>query len=109
MEKIACRVTWTALILLLAPLVLPGNASAQYREFSGSVAGISEQSMRVDNGKGDELSFVKISNTVVSGKKQQWQQIEKNDWVSVSWMMMDEPRAAHRVVVMSPKKAAGTK
>ena len=104
MGKIACRVAWLALILALVPLVMPGDAWAQYREFSGRVAGIGEKTLRVDNGKGDVLSFAKLPSTSVTGKKQQWKQIQKNDWVSVSWMMMDSPRAAHRVVVMSPKK-----
>jgi hypothetical protein len=62
--------------------------------------------MLVDNRKGDTISFVRSDETVVVGVKKSWQAIEKNDWVSVSWKMMDDPRVAYRVDVMAPKKEA---
>ena len=33
--------------------------------------------------------------------------IKKDDWVSVSWKMVDKPRKAYKVTVMPPKEEAG--
>ena len=32
-----------------------------------------------------------------------WEEIKKNDWVTVSWKMIDKPRKAYKVMVKPPK------
>lgn len=107
MRKVACRIVLIALVALALPLITSGEASAQYREFAGKVDKVSNKKMLVDNRKGDKVSFVKTEATVVEGEKKEWKAIKKNDWVSVSWKMMDKPRIAYKVVVMPPKEEAG--
>jgi hypothetical protein len=105
--KIAIRVALVAGLLLAAPLLAPGEASAQYREFAGKIDKISKKRMLVDNRKGDKVSFNRADATTVEGEKKDWGKIKKDDWVSVSWKMMDKPRIAYKVVVMPPKEEAG--
>ena len=93
-----------ALVLAAVPVILAGPALAQYREFSGKVDKISNNKIFVDNRMGDKVSFVRVDETVVEGEKTEWDKIKKNDWVSVSWKMMDKPRIAYKVVVMPPKE-----
>jgi hypothetical protein len=50
------------------------------------------------------VSFGRSEATTVTGARTSWQAIEKGDWVSVSWKMVDEPRIAYKVVVMPPKQ-----
>ena len=104
MRKVGYRTALIAFLATALPLVMSSDASAQYRAFAGRVEAISKNEILVENRKGDRISFVRIDQTVVVGEKKSWQAIEKNDWVSVSWKMMDAPRAAYRVVVMPPKK-----
>ena len=33
-----------------------------------------------------------------------WEKVKKNDWVAVSWKMIDKPRKAYKVLVMPPKE-----
>lgn len=106
MRMVGCRTVLIALIALAVPLVMSSDASAQYRAFAGTVQRISSKEIRVESRKGDTVSFVRTDATVVVGKKKSWGAIEKNDWVSVSWKMMDDPRVAYRIDVMRPKKEA---
>jgi hypothetical protein len=106
MRKVGCRTVLIAFFAMAVPLAMSSDASAQYRAFAGKVKSISSDEIRVDNRKGDEISFVRTDATVVEGEKTSWRAIEKNDWVSVSWKMMDAPRVAYRIVVMPPKKEA---
>ncbi len=106
MRKVGCRTVLIASFAILVPLVMSSDASAQYRAFAGKVRNISKSEIQVDNRKGDKISFVRTDATVVVGEKKSWRAIEKNDWVSVSWKMMDDPRVAYRIVVMPPKKEA---
>ncbi len=85
-------------------LILSGEASAEFREFSGKVAEISADKMVIDNRRGDRVSFRRSEATTVTGAKKSWQAIERGDWVSVSWKMVDVPRVAYKVVVMPPKQ-----
>ncbi len=101
-----------SLILVLA-LLLPAFgasiASAQsYREFSGKIDKINKKKMIVDNRMGDKVTFERLKSTEVSGQeKAKWKDLKKNDWVTVSWKMMDKPRKAYKVDVLPPKEEAG--
>jgi len=106
MRKVGCRTVLIAFLATAVPLVMSSDVSAQYRAFAGKVQKISKNEIQVDNRKGDKISFVRTDATVVVGEKKSWGAIEKNDWVSVSWKMMDDPRVAYRIDVMPPKKEA---
>ena len=96
-----------ALIGLIAA-TLPLAASAQYREFTGRIDQISKKKMIVDNRMGDKVSFVPGEPSLVSGEgRTAWSKLKRNDWVSVSWKMIDEPRIAYKVKVLQPRKAEG--
>ena len=64
---------------------------------------IDDKKITVDNGKGDKVSFVRIDDTAVSGTRSSWGDIEKKDWVTVSWKIADKPRKAYRIVTAPPK------
>ena len=105
MRKIARRTALVAILALLVPLVLPSVASAQMREFTGKVDKITKAGkLIVDNRKGDKVSFVKIDTTEVTGVKTEWDDIKKDDWVTVSWKMIDKPRKAYKIHVMPPRE-----
>ncbi|MCH8890471.1 MAG: hypothetical protein IH827_05295 [Myxococcales bacterium] len=104
MRKVSGRIAVQALIALALPLILSSDASAEFREFSGKVTEISGNKMVIGNRRGDRVSFRRSDATTVTGVKKSWQAIEKGDWVSVSWKMVDNPRVAHKVVVMPPKQ-----
>lgn len=107
MRKLMTRVALVALIALAVPVAMPGMADAQMREFVGKVDKIDAKKLIVDNRKGDKVSFDKVAETTVEGTKTTWDSIKKNDWVSVSWKMVDKPRKAYKVNVMPPKEEAG--
>ena len=100
-------VLMVALAALLAPLFVPGNASAQMREFTGKVDRISKEEVIVDNRMGDKVKFERLDSTEVAGEKNDWKKVKKNDWVTVSWKMIDKPRKAYKLVVLPPKEEAG--
>ena len=105
MRKMARRTALFAILALVLPLALPSVASAQMREFTGKVDKITKKGkLIVDNRKGDKVSFVKIDTTEVTGEKTEWKEIKKNDWVTVSWKMIDKPRKAYKVHVMPPRE-----
>jgi len=101
------RIVLTGGLLALLALALPAVASAQYREFSGKVDKVSDNKLIVDNRMGDKVTFMKVDATVVEGQKTEWKKLDKDDWVTVSWKMMDKPRKAYKVVVAPPKEEAG--
>ena len=102
------RVGLIALVGFVMPLALADVAQAQYREFSGRIDQINRKKMIVDNRMGDKVSFVPGSPSEVSGQgKTEWKKLKKNDWVMVSWKMIDKPRIAYRVKVLPPKEEAG--
>jgi hypothetical protein len=105
MRKIARRTALFAILALVLPLALPSIASAQMREFTGKVDKITKAGkLIVDNRKGDKVSFVKIDTTEITGVKTEWNEIKKDDWVTVSWKMIDKPRKAYKVHVMPPRE-----
>jgi hypothetical protein len=94
-----------AILALVLPLALPSVASAQMREFTGKVDKITKKGkLIVDNRKGDKVSFVKIDTTEITGVKTEWNAIKKDDWVTVSWKMIDKPRKAYKIHVMPPRE-----
>jgi hypothetical protein len=107
MRKFVTRIALVALVALVVPVAMPGMASAQMREFVGKVDKIDDKKLIVDNRKGDKVSFDKVAETTVEGIKTDWKSIKKDDWVSVSWKMVDKPRKAYKVNVMPPKEEAG--
>ena len=107
MRKLMTRMALIALVALIVPVAMPGAAIAQMREFVGKVDKIDDKKLIVDNRKGDKVSFDKVAETTVEGTKTEWKAIKKDDWVSVSWKMVDKPRKAYKVNVMPPKEEAG--
>ncbi len=107
MRKLMTRLALVALVALIVPVAMPGAAAAQMREFVGKVDKIDAKNVIVDNRKGDKVSFSKVAETTVEGTKTTWETIKKDDWVSVSWKMVDKPRKAYKVTVMPPQKEAG--
>jgi hypothetical protein len=97
----------SAALAALIVLVVPAAASAQYREFSGRIDRISDEKVIVDNRMGDKVTFMKVKETVVQGEKDSWGKLKKDDWVTVSWKMMDKPRKAYIVKVTPAKEEAG--
>jgi len=107
MFKIPRRLAFVTLIAAALPLLLPGLARAQLRDFEGKVDAVNEKQIIVDNRKGDKLTFVKTDETTVEGDKKAWPDIKKNDWVAVSSKMLEKPRKAYKVVVKpAPPDAA---
>jgi hypothetical protein len=93
------------LVASLAAIALP--ASAQTREFTGKVDKINKSEVIVDNRMGDKVKFEKLDSTTVEGEKKEWTNVNKNDWVTVHWKMIDKPRKAYKVVVLPPRAEAG--
>jgi hypothetical protein len=84
-------------------LFAAGSASAQMREFTGRIEQVDFSGITVRNRTGDRLTFVPAASVLVQGAKERWGELKRNDRVSVSWKMMDEPRIAYAVVVLSPR------
>lgn len=104
------RLALIALVALALPVVLPSAAHAQYREFTGKVQKIKKGAkgdMIVDNRMGDKLSFVRAEDATVEGEKTSWDDIKKDDWVTVSWKIIDKPRKAYKIVVLPPREEPG--
>lgn len=107
MCKFMIRMALIALVALVVPFAMPGAATAQMREFVGKIDKVDAKKLIVDNRKGDKVSFDKVEETTVEGEKTDWAALKKEDWVSVSWKMMDKPRKAYKINVMPPKEEAG--
>ncbi len=107
MRKLVTGIALIALVGLAMPLVVPGTASAQMREFKGRVDRINKKEIIVDNRMGDKLKFKKLDETTVEGEKKEWKKVKKGEWVVVSWKMMDNPRKAYKVLVMPEEKESG--
>ncbi len=104
MRRNLARLTLVALVALALPLA----SAAQYREFTGRIDKINKKRVIVDNRMGDKVSFIPGNPTEVSGRgKEKWKNLKKNDWVTVSWKMIDKPRVAYKVKVLEPKKESG--
>jgi hypothetical protein len=117
MHAVLRKVALIALVAFVLPVALSGVASAQYREFTGKVDKISKKKIYVDNRMGDKVTFDRLKGTEIEdtragggkkkGKRDEWKDLKKDDWVTVQWKMMDKPRKAYKVIVLPPKKEAG--
>lgn len=107
MRKMARTLARAATVASVVALLAPAMASAQMREFSGKVDRISKSKIYVDNRMGDKLAFERLDDTAVEGEKSTWEDIQTNDWVSVSWKIIDKPRKAYKVTVLPPKPEPG--
>jgi hypothetical protein len=106
MRKVVTAIAAVGL-LCGAALVVPGVASAQFRQFTGKVDKIDDGKIIVDNRKGDKVPFNKVEETVVEGTKTTWDAVKKDDWVTVDWKFVDKPRKAYKVQVLPPRNEAG--
>jgi hypothetical protein len=113
MRRIDRNVAWIACAGFLLALLTAGAASAQYREFTGRVDKINKSKMIVDNRMGDKVAFERVDDTKIddtSGAdkpKKSWRDLDREDWVTVKWKMMDKPRKAYEVIVLPAKEEAG--
>ena len=109
MLPVARKAGQLAMLALVASIMWTASASAQTREIVGKLDSVSEKKVIVDNRKGDKISFSKTDETVVQGEgKTKWEELKKNDWVTVDWMMKDNPRKAYKVTVIPPREEAGS-
>ena len=113
MLRMVRTLSLVALVLAAVPLVMPGAAFAQYREFSGKIDKINKKKVIVNNRQGDKVSFNKVDDTAVEDsreedkKKETWKDLKKGDWVTVSWKFVDKPRKAYKVKVLPDREEAG--
>jgi hypothetical protein len=101
------KLTATVAALALVALLIPGLAVAQMREFRGKVDRINKRQIIVDNRQGDKLKFEPAKDVTVEGEKDQYKRVKKNDWVIVSWKMVDNPRVAYKIVVLPEQEEEG--
>jgi hypothetical protein len=104
MRKIVRLDTWVVVLVLASMIALSNDATAQHRDFVGTVKQASKQQLVVENRKGDEMSFARSEATRVSGEKGKWESLQAGDSVSVSWKLADNPLIAYRVVVRPTPK-----
>jgi len=117
MRAVLRKVALIALVAFVLPLSLAGVASAQYREFTGRVDKINKKKLIVDNRMGDKVTFERLKGTTIEdtrgdagdkkGTRESWNDLKKEDWVTVHWKMMDKPRKAYKIIVLPPKMEAG--
>ena len=109
------RMLLLALAVGLLPLAVPSIATAQYREFTGTITKVGKKKMRVDNRMGEEVRFKKTDATVVEDQrpprmkhpaKVRWEDLRVDDLVVVEWSLSDKPRKAYRIIVLPPRKGA---
>jgi hypothetical protein len=106
MHRIVSRLALVAaLTFAVGAVVAPGAAWAQKRDFTGKVDKVTNSAIYVDNRKGDKLKFAKTDETAVSGQKATWDEIKKNDWVTVNSNMFEKPRKAYSVTVVPNPEA----
>ncbi|MDJ0853089.1 MAG: hypothetical protein QNK04_32360 [Myxococcota bacterium] len=99
------RIVTAGLLVTLLLVLAPSLGAAQMREFKGTIERVNEEELVVDSQQGDKLRFLPAPNVAVQGEKSGWGSLERNDWVIVSWKMLDSPRVAYKVVVIPPQDA----
>lgn len=107
MSHFARKAGQVVLLAVMASVLWSASAFAQMREFVGKLDSVSDKKVIVDNRKGDKISFNKVEETTVEGEKTKWDDLKKNDWVTVYWQMKDNPRKAYKINVMKPKEEGG--
>ena len=101
LERIRRSLMLAALLIVVAPLT--GWGQGQTREFSGAIQKVDDRRIVVRNRMDDESSFVRIEETVVTGAKAAWHELERNDQVTVPWKFVDKPKKAYVVRVQPPR------
>jgi hypothetical protein len=105
---VARKAGQVVLLALVTSIIWTASASAQTREFVGKLDSVNDKKVIVDNRKGDKITFNKTDTTTVEGEgKTKWEELKKSDWVTIDWMMKDNPRKAYKVTVMPAPKEAG--
>ncbi len=108
MLPVARKVGQIVMLALFTSIIWTASASAQTREFVGKLDSVSEKKVIVDNRKGDKISFSSTEETTVSGEgKTKWDELKKGDWVTIDWLMKDNPRKAYKVTVIPAREEAG--
>ena len=106
MKRFSRQACLVGVSLIATVLILgPSLVQAQMREFTGQIKRLNDKKMIVDNRMGDNVSFVRVDSTEVTGEgKTEWKELKQKDWVSVSWKFIDKPRKAYKVQVLPPKE-----
>ena len=108
MGKVLAAAAVVMMVVAVGLVAAPGDASAQYRQFTGRIDKINDKQLIVDNRKGDKVKFVKDPETKVAGEgKASWDDLKKGDWVTVDWKFVDKPRKAYNVAVLPPREEEG--
>ena len=97
--------TWRGLLVALIVIGAAGAASAQgaLREFTGQIDEVDGSRIVVDNRMDDRIAFVRVDETRVEGRRSAWGDLERKDWVTVSWKFVDKPKKAYVVRVLPPR------
>jgi hypothetical protein len=95
------RAALAALGLVL--LASAASAQAELREFTGQIDSVDGGRMVVDNRMHDRMTFVRVEETVVQGRRSAWSELQRRDWVTVSWKFVDKPKKAYVVRVLPPR------
>jgi len=110
MRNVVRHTAWIALVALGLSLVTATAAQAQYREFTGQIQKLARGKFIIDNRMGDKVLFHRLKETEVDDqrgveeKKKRWEDLSRDDWVTVQWKMIDKPRKAYKVIVLPPKE-----
>jgi hypothetical protein len=87
-------------VLLLASAA---TGQSELREFTGQIDAVDGDRIVVDNRMEDRITFVRAQETVVQGRRSAWSQLQRKDWVTVSWKFVDKPKKAYVVRVLPPR------
>ena len=68
-------------------------------DFTGQVRSATAEQLAVERA-GDRVTFRRVRDTVVAGKRKAWSEIEVGDTVAVWWRLADKPPRAYRVTVI---------
>ena len=79
------------------------GAQTQLREFTGQVDEVADDRIVVDNRMEDRIVFIRIDETIVRGRRGDWSELKRKDWVTVSWKFVDKPKKAYVVHVLPPR------
>jgi hypothetical protein len=108
MRKVLAAAAVVMMVVAVGLVSAPGEAQAQYRQFTGRIDKINDKQVIVDNRKGDKVKFVRVDETKVAGEgKAAWDDLKKGDWVTVDWKFIDKPRKAYNVNVIPERAEEG--
>ena len=89
----------------LGSALMPASAAAQspMREFTGQIDEVAGDRLVVDNRMDDRVTFVRVDETRVEGRRTDWGDLKRKDWVTISWRFVDKPKKAYVVRVLPPR------